>query len=78
MIRILHIVGSMNRGGAESRIMDLFRNIDRDRIEFSFLVYDNEICDYHDEITNLGGKFVVLKSLRKSGLLKYLKVFPTS
>lgn len=73
MIRILHIVGSMNRGGAESRIMDLFRNIDRDRFEFSFLVYDNEICDYHDEITNLGGKFVVLKSLRKSGLLKYLK-----
>ena len=28
-MKILHVVGAMNRGGAESRIMDIFRSINR-------------------------------------------------
>ncbi|MBR5116188.1 MAG: glycosyltransferase, partial [Lachnospiraceae bacterium] len=39
MIRVLHVFGRTGRGGAESRIMDLYRRIDRDRIQFDFLVH---------------------------------------
>ncbi|WP_242622590.1 glycosyltransferase [Lachnoclostridium sp. Marseille-P6806] len=38
-IRILHVLGVLNMGGAESRIMDLYRHIDRSRVQFDFLVH---------------------------------------
>ncbi len=38
-VRVLHVFGRTGRGGAESRIMDLYRRIDRNRIQFDFLVH---------------------------------------
>lgn len=38
-IRILHVFGRVGLGGAESRIMDLYGHIDRERIQFDFLVH---------------------------------------
>ncbi len=38
-IRILHVFGSLGLGGAESRIMDLYRHIDRNLVQFDFLVH---------------------------------------
>ena len=36
-IRVLHVLGGVGLGGAESRIMDLYRQMDRDEIQFDFL-----------------------------------------
>ena len=36
-LRILHVVVNMNRGGAETLIMNLYRNIDRNKVQFDFL-----------------------------------------
>ncbi|MDC7292971.1 MULTISPECIES: glycosyltransferase [unclassified Butyrivibrio] len=38
-IRILHVLGGLGVGGAECRIMDLYRNMNRDKIQFDFLVH---------------------------------------
>ncbi len=38
-IRILHVLGGLGLGGAECRIIDLYRNMDRDKIQFDFLVH---------------------------------------
>ncbi len=38
-IRVLHVLGGLGVGGAECRIIDLYRNMDRDRIQFDFLVH---------------------------------------
>lgn len=56
MIRILHIVTIMNRAGLESRLMDIYRNIDRERVQFDF--YTNRMTrgDFDNEILGLGGK----------------------
>lgn len=35
-IRILHVLGSLDRGGAETMIMNLYRNIDRSKVQFVF------------------------------------------
>lgn len=35
-IRVLHVLGGVGLGGAESRIMDLYRQMDRDEIRFDF------------------------------------------
>lgn len=56
MIRVLHVIGAMDRGGAETMIMNLYRAIDRTSVQFDFLVHETRTCDYDEEIESLGGK----------------------
>lgn len=39
MIRVLHVIGSMGRGGSETMIMNLYRKINREKIQFDFMVH---------------------------------------
>lgn len=55
-IRVLHVLGALNRGGAEAFIMNVYRNIDRGKIQFDFVIHTKERCDYVDEIINMGGR----------------------
>jgi glycosyltransferase involved in cell wall biosynthesis len=55
-IRVLHVFGALNRGGAETMIMNIYRNINRDKIQFDFMMHCSGNCDYTDEIRSLGGK----------------------
>ena len=56
MKRILHVVGSMNRAGAESMVMNLYRTIDKSQYQFDFVYFTENQCDFDKEIINLGGK----------------------
>ena len=56
MIRILHVLGGLNRGGAESMVMNLYRNVNREEIQFDFIVHTEAHQDYTDEILAMGGK----------------------
>ena len=56
--RVLQIVGRMDRAGAETMVMNLYRNIDRDRYQFDFVVFTSDRGDYDDEIEALGGRIV--------------------
>lgn len=55
-IRVLHVIGIMNRGGAETMIMNLYRNIDRDKIQFDFVENSHEKGIFENEILSLGGR----------------------
>lgn len=55
-IRILHVFASVNRGGAESRTMDLYRHIDREKVQFDFLINAKEVGHYETEILKMGGR----------------------
>ena len=57
-IRILHVVGGMNRGGIETWLMHVLRHIDRDRFHMDFLVHTEKPCPYDDEIRALGSKII--------------------
>ncbi len=46
----------MDRGGAETLIMNIYRNIDRSRVQFDFLLSSPVRTAYEDEIESLGGK----------------------
>jgi len=72
-IRILHVLGSTNLGGAESRIMDLYRHIDRDKIQFDFLVHSTKEGFFEPEIKQMGGNIYYLPSFRVYNYLKYKK-----
>ncbi len=69
--RILHVIGGMNQGGVENLLMNLYRNIDREKIQFDFLVNRKGVFD--EEIKNLGGNIYYIKALQKSRITKYIK-----
>ena len=54
-IRVLHVIAGMGSGGAENMIMNWYRNINRDLVQFDFLLRSKENI-YADEIESLGGK----------------------
>lgn len=74
-IRILHIIGTMNRGGAETFVMELYRHIDRTRIQFDYFIYSDGVSQgvFDDEIIRLGGKIYYAKKRLYRGLLGFEK-----
>lgn len=62
-IRILHVVTYMGRGGLETMLMNYYRNIDRDLIQFDFLTHRSFQADYDKEIEQLGGRIYHLPRL---------------
>ena len=72
-IRILQITGGMDMGGIENFIMNIYRNIDRTKVQFDFLIHQEEKQVFEDEILSLGGKIYRIPSIRKSGYFKYKK-----
>ncbi len=75
MIRVLHVIGAMDRGGAETMIMNLYRTIDRDKIQFDFAVHTERHCDYDDEILRLGGKIHRFPQFTGPNALSYRRAF---
>jgi len=69
MIRVLHVVHGMNRGGIETFIMNVYRSIDRKEIQFDFLTHVNKKCAYDDEILEMGGRIYHIPS-RRDGVIK--------
>lgn len=67
-MRILHIVGSLSlNNGVMNFIMNYYRNIDRNKIQFDFLYFKETSPNFGDEILELGGKsyFVNKPSIKK-------------
>lgn len=73
MIRILQCVNDMHRAGLETMLMNYYRNIDRDKIQFDFLTHRPERSDYDDEIEKLGGKIYYAPRLYPQNFPKYFK-----
>lgn len=76
-IRILHIVTYMGRGGLETLLMNCLRHIDRERVQFDFLVHREFRGDYDDEIEALGGMIYRLPRLNPAnpGYFRALEAF---
>lgn len=72
-IRVLHVLGNTQLGGAESRIMDLYRHIDRSRVQFDFLVHTNAEGHFDKEIAELGGRIFRVPRFRIYNIFAYKK-----
>lgn len=55
-IRILHVLTAMERAGTETLLMNLYRNIDRNKVQFDFAVSAVNKAAYDDEIIAMGGR----------------------
>lgn len=72
-IRILHIVSSMNLGGIETLLMSIYREIDRNKVQFDFLVHRSEKGFFDDEIIKLGGEIHHIQPLNPIKYFIYRK-----
>lgn len=64
MIRVLQVVTTMNRAGLESRLMDIYRVIDRSIVQFDFYTARNVVGEYDEEIRGLGGRVFYSEPIR--------------
>lgn len=73
MIRICHSLKGLYLGGIETVIMNWYRNIDIDRIQFDFIVTDIKNDFYSKEIKQYGGNiYKINKNFSVFGKIKYL------
>lgn len=72
MKRVLQVLGNTGIGGAESRIMDLYRHMNRDEIQFDFLVHRKNGY-FNKEIESLGGNIYYLPAFRMYNYFSYRK-----
>ena len=70
-IRIAQIMGKWVGGGVESVVMNYYRHIDRNKIQFDFICDDDSTNIPYEEIENLGGKVILIPPYQK--IFKYHK-----
>ena len=63
-IRVLQVVTVMNRGGLETMLMNYYRKMDRNKIQFDFMVHREAKGHYDDEILSLGGRIHRMPQIR--------------
>lgn len=73
--RILHVFGTLNRGGAETLVMNIYRNIDRSKIQFDFVVHHENEGAYEEEVRKLGGKVYRVPNYRGTNHFAYKKAW---
>ena len=50
IVRVLQVLGGLKRGGAETFVMNLYRGLNREEIQFDFVIHTTEKGDFYDEI----------------------------
>jgi glycosyltransferase EpsF len=73
MVKVLHIFGAMNVGGAESFVMQLYRHLDRNKVSFDFAVQTHTEGYFDKEIYSLGGKVLKHSNPKDVGAVRYLR-----
>lgn len=74
-MRVLHVLGVTNLGGAESRIMDMYRSMDRDKVQFDFMVHTKKEGYFDKEIRSLGGEVYAVPRFRIYNYFSYKKAW---
>lgn len=73
MRRVLHVVSALERGGAEMMIMDVYRRIDYEELQFDFVSHGLKEGEFEAEVRELGGKVFRINSLGRAGPATYIK-----
>lgn len=72
-VRVLNVLGTTNIGGAESRVMELYRALDKSKVQFDFLVHTDKEGQYSEEIRRLGGRIYHVPRFKVVNLFQYKK-----
>lgn len=70
-IRVLNMFTIMDRGGAETMVMNYYRHIDRTKVQFDFLVHREQRGAYDDEIERMGGRIYRMCPVYPQNFFRY-------
>ncbi len=65
-------MAGLSRGGLETFVMNVYRKIDRTKIQFDFLVNETHSQDYGEEVLSMGGRIYTIPA-RNKGFISYYK-----
>ena len=72
-IRVLQVLSILNQGGAENMVMNLYRAIDREQIQFDFIVHTDERGVFDDEAESLGATIYHAPKYTGTNHFQYVK-----
>lgn len=72
-IRVLQVLHVLDRGGAEAMVMNLYRRIDRTKVQFDFLVHSQKRGLFEEEIKSLGGRIFRIRAFKGYNLIPYYR-----
>lgn len=72
-MRVLEILGSLHRGGAETMIMNYYRAFDKTLCQMDFVIHAEFENDYREEAKQLGARIFLLDRPGKIGSKRYIK-----
>ncbi|WP_010200274.1 glycosyltransferase [Bacillus sp. m3-13] len=73
-IRVLHVLNGLGSGGTESFIMNIYRNIDRSKVQFDFLIRSTKDNLLKNEIEKLGGKVYITSEFPRHFIKNYREI----
>ncbi|MDC0534202.1 glycosyltransferase [Francisellaceae bacterium] len=77
MIKVLHIIKSLNRGGAEMLLSETLKHHDRNKFEFHYCIFSRDDDDLVNEIEKNGGQIFLINS-KCTNLKMFFSIFQIS
>lgn len=59
-IRVAHVMGKMISGGVESVVMNYYKNINKDKVQFDFIIDEDSTHIPYEEIESMGGRIFLV------------------
>ena len=77
-IRVLHMIAILEMGGSQSMVMNLYRAIDRKKVQFDFIVdHPDRDVELRKEIEALGGKIYMMPTFKGKNILEIKRTWNT-
>lgn len=73
-VRVLHIFGALNPGGVETFVMNLYRCIDREKVQFDFALTEGKRSFFDTEAESLGARLFYFDT-KKSMMRNLSEIF---
>lgn len=74
-VRILHMIGSLEIGGSQAMVMNLYEKIDRTRLQFDFIVDHPEQIYLAEKVKSLGGKVFFMPTFKGKNISEVKKAW---
>lgn len=68
MIRVLHMLGSLNFGGSQTMLLNIYRSMDREQVQFDIIIDHKDDLLLAPEFEKLGSRIFVLPAFTGSNI----------
>ena len=72
--RVLHVISSTMRAGVAAMVMNMYRRLDREKIQFDFVAHDLGSDDFGPEIEFMGGRVFRIPFLSEAGMTGFVRL----